>query len=111
MSPLPSGISGYHPGAARMGAQQLYFGQGAPSLLPPQAAGYGFQQQLFPGMRPGGPNFVMPYHLQRQGQPGQRLGGRRGGNGQQVQQPQVTHLILIMSFYRYDVQSSYACNG
>ncbi|KAG7942890.1 hypothetical protein I3843_15G010400 [Carya illinoinensis] len=81
MAPLPSGIPGFHPGAPRFASQQLYFGQGNPGLIPPQPAGYGFQQQLLPGMRPGvSPNFIMPYHLQRQGQPGQRMGVRRGGN-------------------------------
>ncbi|KAH7568119.1 hypothetical protein JRO89_XS07G0240200 [Xanthoceras sorbifolium] len=90
MSPLPSGIPGYHPGAARLGPQQLYFGQGSPGIMPPQPSGYGFQQQMFPGMRPGGPNFIMPYHLQRQGQPGQqRMGVRRNGNPQQMPQPQL----------------------
>ncbi|KAK1554938.1 hypothetical protein Q3G72_019430 [Acer saccharum] len=91
MSPLPSGIPGYHPGAARLGPQQLYYGQGTPGLISPQASGYGFQQQMFPGMRPGGPNFMMPYHLQRQGQPGQQrsMGVRRNGNPQQMQQPQL----------------------
>lgn len=88
MAPLPSGIPGFQPGAPRLAPQQLYFGQGTPGLIPPQAAGYGFQQQLLPGIRPGvGPNFILPYHLQRQGQPGQRMGVRRGGNLQQVQQP------------------------
>ena len=86
MAPLPSG---YHPGAPRFASQQLYYGQGTPGLLPPQPAGYGFQQQLLPGMRPGvAPNFIMQYPLQRQGQSGQRMGVRRGGNIQQVQQQQ-----------------------
>lgn len=85
MTPLPSAIPGYHPGATRLGPQQLYFGQGAPGLVPHQPAGYGFQQQIMPGMRP--PNFIMPYHHQRHGQPGQRI-GVRGGNFQQVQQQQ-----------------------
>ncbi|KAK7315387.1 hypothetical protein VNO77_33933 [Canavalia gladiata] len=89
---LPAGIPGYHPGAPRLAPQQLYFGQGTPSLIPPQPAGYGFQQQLLPGMRPGvAPNFIMPYHLQRQGQPGQRMGVRRVGNLQQAQQNQMLH--------------------
>ncbi|XP_057732174.1 polyadenylate-binding protein 5-like [Arachis stenosperma] len=92
ISPLPSGIPGYHPGAPRLAPQQLYFGQGTPGFMPPQPAGFGFQQQILPGMRPGvAPNFVMPYHLQRQGQPGQRMGIRRGGNLQQVQQNQMLH--------------------
>lgn len=52
-------------------------------------AGFGYQQQLVPGMRPGGapmPNFYMP--MVQQGQQGQRPGGRRGaGPAQQTQQP------------------------
>ncbi|XP_019053791.1 PREDICTED: polyadenylate-binding protein 3 isoform X1 [Nelumbo nucifera] len=86
MAPVPSGMPGFHPGGPRLTPQQLYFGQGT-GLIPPQPAGYGFQQQLLPGIRPGvAPNFIMPYHLQRQGQPGQRMGLRRGGTPQQMQQ-------------------------
>ncbi|KAG5542099.1 hypothetical protein RHGRI_021827 [Rhododendron griersonianum] len=52
-------------------------------------AGFGYQQQLVPGMRPGGapmPNFFLP--MVQQGQQGQRPGGRRGaGPMQQAQQP------------------------
>ncbi|RDY08408.1 Polyadenylate-binding protein 3, partial [Mucuna pruriens] len=87
---LPAGIPGYHPVAPRLTPQQLYFGQGTPGLVPPQPSGYGFQQPLLPGMRPGvAPNFIMPCHLQRQGPPGQRMGARRVGNLQQVQQNQI----------------------
>ncbi|KDP36031.1 hypothetical protein JCGZ_09997 [Jatropha curcas] len=90
LSPLTSGIPGYHPGAPRLAPQQLYFGQGTPGMITPQHAGYGFQQQLLPGVRPGvAPNFIMPYHIQRQGQTGQRMGMRRGGNPQQMQQQQL----------------------
>ncbi|KAM7514647.1 hypothetical protein LguiA_004230 [Lonicera macranthoides] len=101
VTPLPTGMHGFHPGAPRLGApQQLYIGQGAPGLIPPQpAAGYGFQQHLLPGIRP--PSFIMPYHqLQRQGQPGQRLGGRRGGNTPQMQQ-QMMHRNSNAGFNRY----------
>ncbi|KAJ9166859.1 hypothetical protein P3X46_021555 [Hevea brasiliensis] len=88
MSPLPSGIPGYHPGAP----QQLYFGQGTPGMIPAQHAGYGFQQ-LMPGVRPGfASNFIMPYHLQRQGQPGPRMGTRRGGNPHQMRRQQLLHM-------------------
>ncbi|PHT32434.1 Polyadenylate-binding protein 2 [Capsicum baccatum] len=77
----------YPPGAPGIG-QQLFYGQGPPALMPPQA-GFGYQQQLVPGMRPGGapmPNFFMP--MVQQGQQGQRPGGRRGaGPVQQSQQP------------------------
>lgn len=87
---LPSNLPGFHPGAPRLAPQPLYFGQGTPGLIPPQPAGYGFQQQLLPGIRSGvPPNFLMPYPLQRQGQPGQRMGVRRGGTPQQMQQQQV----------------------
>ncbi|KAE9592504.1 hypothetical protein Lal_00028565 [Lupinus albus] len=91
VAPLPAGILGYHPGTPRFTPQQLYYGQGTPGLVPPQPAGYGFQQQLVPGMRPGvSPNYIMPYQLQRQGQPVQRVGVRRAGNNQ-VQQNQMLH--------------------
>lgn len=89
LAPLPS-MAGYHPGPPRLAPQQVFFGQGAPGLIPPQPAGFGFQQQLIPAIRPGVPsNFVMPYHVQRQGQPGQRVGVRRGGMTHQMQQQQV----------------------
>lgn len=93
MSPLASGFPGYHSGPHRLDPQQLYYGQGSPGLLHPQPAGYGYQQQLIPGIRPGvTPNYIMPYNLQRQqGQPGQRMGVRRGGNSQQMLQQQVLH--------------------
>ena len=96
MGPLPSGIPGFHPGAPRLGPPQMYFGQGTPGILPPQAAGFGFQQPILPGMRPGvAPNFVIPYHLQRPGPPGQRMGMRRAGNLQQV--PQQPHPVRHFS--------------
>uniref|UniRef100_A0A1D1XZY9 Polyadenylate-binding protein n=1 Tax=Anthurium amnicola TaxID=1678845 RepID=A0A1D1XZY9_9ARAE len=83
--PMPSPS---FPGAPRLGPQQLYFGQGAPGVIT-QPAAYGYQQQLVPGIRPGmNPNYMMPYHLHRQGQPGQRMGVRRGGTPQQMQQQQ-----------------------
>ncbi|KAH6800228.1 protein 5 [Perilla frutescens var. hirtella] len=84
MSPL---MPGYHNGSPRLAAhQQVYFGQVGPGLIP-QAPGYGFQQQHMPGLQPGVPsNFVMPFQLQQQTQPGQRLGPRRGGNSPQPQQ-------------------------
>lgn len=55
----------------------------------PVQPGFGYQQQLVPGMRPGGtpvPNFFMP--MVQQGQQLQRSGVRRGaGSIQQSQQP------------------------
>ncbi|XVF29887.1 hypothetical protein REPUB_Repub16aG0009200 [Reevesia pubescens] len=99
MSPLASGIPGFHPAAHRLGPQQLYYGQGGNGLLHPQPAGYGFQQQLLPGTRPGvTQNYIMPYNLQRQGQPGQRMGVRRGGNSQQMQQQQMLHCNTNQGF-------------
>ncbi|XP_057490982.1 polyadenylate-binding protein 3-like [Actinidia eriantha] len=92
IAPLPTGMTGFHPGVPTLAPQQLYFGQGTPGLLPHQPAGFSFQQQLLPGMRPSvGPNFILPYHLQRQGQPVQRIGARRGGNPQLMQQQQWMH--------------------
>lgn len=75
----------YPPGAHNIG-QQLFYGQAPPAMIPHQA-GFGYQQQLVPGMRPG-PNFFVPM-VQQQGQQGQpRPGGRRGsGQVQQNQQP------------------------
>ncbi|KAK1316280.1 Polyadenylate-binding protein 2 [Acorus calamus] len=78
----------YPPGNPGFG-QQMFYGQGPPAIIPAQP-GFGYQQPLVPGMRPGGapmPNFFMP--MVQQGQQGQRPGGRRGGVGpvQQNQQP------------------------
>ncbi|KAJ0641150.1 hypothetical protein HanLR1_Chr16g0623971 [Helianthus annuus] len=79
----------FPPGGPGMG-QQMFYGQAQPTFIPPQP-GFGYQQQLVPGMRPGGgplPNFFMP--MVPPGQQGQRPGGRRGGvPGQQNQQQPV----------------------
>ncbi|GLT47315.1 hypothetical protein SLA2020_210200 [Shorea laevis] len=76
----------YPPGGPGIG-QQIFYGQAPPAIIPPQP-GFGYQQQLVPGMRPGGPpmpNFFVP--MVQQGQQGQRPGGRRAGAVQQNQQP------------------------
>ncbi|OAY35493.1 polyadenylate-binding protein 2 [Manihot esculenta] len=71
----------YPPGTPGIG-QQLFYGQGPPAILPPQP-GFGYQQQLVPGMRP---NFFVP--MVQPGQQAQRPGGRRFGAGPvQPQQP------------------------
>ncbi|XVF61210.1 hypothetical protein PTKIN_Ptkin08bG0111900 [Pterospermum kingtungense] len=72
----------YPPGTPGLG-QQLFYGQGPPAIIPPQP-GFGYQQQLVPGLRP---NFFMP--MVQPGQQNQRPGGRRSGAGpmQQAQQP------------------------
>ncbi|KAI3785466.1 hypothetical protein L1987_44584 [Smallanthus sonchifolius] len=75
----------YPPGAPGLG-QQVFYGPAPPAMLHPQA-GFGYQQQLVPGMSPGGlpmSNFFVPV-----AQPGQHLGGRRGPGSvhQQNQQP------------------------
>ncbi|XP_010526963.1 PREDICTED: polyadenylate-binding protein 2-like [Tarenaya hassleriana] len=66
----------YPPAGPGIG-QQIFYGQAPPSTMIPPQPGFGYQQQLVPGMRPGGspvPNFFMPMV-----QPGQqRPGGRRG---------------------------------
>lgn len=105
---LPTSLSAYHhPGAPRLAPQQLFYGQGPHGLIPPQPAGFGYQQQLLPGIRPGMaqmPNFLLPFHLQRQGQQGQRIGGRRGGTQQQLQQQQQQQQLLQRNAnqgYRY----------
>ncbi|MBA0751472.1 hypothetical protein Gogos_000393 [Gossypium gossypioides] len=75
----------YPPGGPGLG-QQIFYGQAPPAMFPQH--GFGYQQQLVPGMRPGGapmPNFFVP--MVQQGQQGQRPGGRRAGAGQQSQQP------------------------
>ncbi|OIW10387.1 hypothetical protein TanjilG_05535 [Lupinus angustifolius] len=86
-TPVAPRMQLYPPGAPGLGQQFLY-GQGPPAIIPPQA-GFGYQQQLVPGMRPGGgpmPSFFLP--MVQQGQQGQRPGGRRGaGSVQQPQQP------------------------
>ncbi|XP_015892862.2 polyadenylate-binding protein 8 [Ziziphus jujuba] len=76
----------YPPGGPGIG-QQIFYGQAPPAIIPSQP-GFGYQQQLVPGMRPGGgpmPNFFVP--MVQQGQQGQRPGGRRAGAVQQNQQP------------------------
>nr|GMC53760.1 polyadenylate-binding protein 2-like [Ipomoea batatas] len=81
----------YPPGAPGIG-QQLFYGQAPPAMIPHQA-GFGYQQQLVPGMRPGGapmPNFFVP--IVQQGQQAQRPGGRRG-SGPVQQAPQTMPLM------------------
>ncbi|KAK1405757.1 putative polyadenylate-binding protein 8-like [Heracleum sosnowskyi] len=83
----------YPPGAASFG-QQIFYGQG-PVAINPSQAGFGYQQQLAPALRPGGgpiPNLYMPMVP-----PGQRPGGRRGaGPAQQTQQaiPVLQHQMM-----------------
>ncbi|XP_042433153.1 polyadenylate-binding protein 2-like isoform X1 [Zingiber officinale] len=78
----------YPHGAPGLG-QPLFYGQPPPALVP--QPGFGFQQHLVPGMRPGAapfPNFFMP--MIQPGQQVQRPGGRRGASGpihQNQQQP------------------------
>jgi hypothetical protein len=76
--------------------------------------GFGYQQQLVPGMRPGGApmaNFFVP--MVQQGQQGQRPGGRRAGAVQQTQQPvplmqqQVDSVFLLLfPLHLYDLYQS-----
>ncbi|XP_076936374.1 polyadenylate-binding protein 2-like [Bidens hawaiensis] len=101
----------YPPGGPGMG-QQLFYGQAPPAIIPPQA-GFGYQQQLVPGMRPGGgpmPNFFVP--VVQQGQQDQRLGGRRGtGPVQQNQQPvpMMQHQMVPRGrMYRYPARDTNA---
>jgi len=84
----------------------MFIGHNGQGLVPSQPMGYGYQVQFMPGMRPGAgpPNFMMPFPLQRQTQPGPRVGFRRGANNmqQQFQQQQVKFLSLVlMSFSKF----------
>ncbi|KAE8691527.1 Polyadenylate-binding protein 4 [Hibiscus syriacus] len=75
----------YPPGGPGVG-QQIFYGQGPLTMFP--QPGFGYQQQLVPGMRPGGdpiPNFFVP--ALQQVQQGQHPGGTRSGTVQQSQQP------------------------
>ncbi|KAM1118930.1 hypothetical protein ACFX2I_043187 [Malus domestica] len=94
----------YPPGAPGLG-QQFMYGQAPPAIIPPQA-GFGYQQQLVPGLRPGGapmPNFFVP--MVQQGQQGQRPGGRRGAGPVQPNQQPVPmmqqHMLPRGRVYRY----------
>ncbi|KAM7470648.1 hypothetical protein LguiA_008831 [Lonicera macranthoides] len=85
-SSVPPRMPMFPPGGPGLG-QQVFYGQAPPAFIPPQP-GFGYQQQLVPGMRPGGApmqNFFVPMGAQQ----GQHPGGRRSGAvpGQQGQQP------------------------
>jgi len=93
-----------YPPMAPLG-QQLFYGQAPPAMMPPQP-GYGFQQQLVPGMRPGGAhmqNYFVP--VVQQGQHGPRPGIRRSGagsaQGQQTPQPYQQQMLPRGRVYRY----------
>uniref|UniRef100_A0A0E0DFV4 Polyadenylate-binding protein n=1 Tax=Oryza meridionalis TaxID=40149 RepID=A0A0E0DFV4_9ORYZ len=93
-----------YPPMAPLG-QQLFYGQAPPAIMPPQP-GFGFQQQLVPGMRPGGahmPNYFVP--VVQQGQQGPRPGIRRSGagsaQGQQSTQPFQQQMLPRGRVYRY----------
>ncbi|TQE10688.1 hypothetical protein C1H46_003591 [Malus baccata] len=103
-SVAPRGMPMYPPGAPGLG-QQFMYGQAPPAIIPPQA-GFGYQQQLVPGLRPGGgpmPNFFVP--MVQQGQQGQRPGGRRGAGPVQPNQQPVPmmqqHMLPRGRVYRY----------
>ncbi|KAK3144322.1 hypothetical protein QOZ80_4AG0311510 [Eleusine coracana subsp. coracana] len=86
-----------------MAPQQLFYGQAPPTMIPPQP-GFGFQQQLVPGMRPGGPhmpNYFVP--VVQQGQQGPRPGMRRSGGaqGQQPAQSFQQQMLPRGRMYRY----------
>ncbi|KAL3651754.1 poly(A) binding protein Pab2 [Castilleja foliolosa] len=82
----------FSPGGPGLG-QQIFYGQPPPAIIPPQH-GFGYQQQLVPGMRPGGPlmpNMFMP--MVQQGQLGPRPGGRRSNAVPMQQGPQPVPLM------------------
>lgn len=94
----------FPPGAPGLG-NQMFYGQ-APPMMPPQG-GFGYQQQLVPGMRPGSapvPNFFLPAMMAHQ--QAQRSGGRRGPGPVQPNQPPVPMMQQQMvprggRIYRY----------
>ncbi|KAK4491119.1 hypothetical protein RD792_001843 [Penstemon davidsonii] len=95
----------YAPGGPGLG-QQMFYGH-PPAMIPPQP-GFGYQQQLVPGMRPGGslmPNMFVP--MVQQGQQGPRPGGRRSNAVPMQQQgPQPVPVMHQQMFprgrgYRY----------
>uniref|UniRef100_A0A0D6QUW5 Polyadenylate-binding protein n=1 Tax=Araucaria cunninghamii TaxID=56994 RepID=A0A0D6QUW5_ARACU len=89
---LPTRLPIYPPGGPGI-SQPMFYGQGPPTIMPPQAAGFGYQQQLVHGMRPGSapiPNFYLPLV---QAQQGQRPAGRRAGAAPIQQQQQQLPLL------------------
>nr|XP_018461523.1 PREDICTED: polyadenylate-binding protein 4 [Raphanus sativus] len=70
------------PGGGPGLGQPMFYGQGPPQMIPHQA-GYGYQPQMVPGMRPG---YFGP--MMQPGQQGPRPGGRRSGDGPMRHQPQ-----------------------
>ncbi|GLJ36767.1 hypothetical protein SUGI_0740600 [Cryptomeria japonica] len=103
---MPTRLPIYPPGGPGL-SQPMFYGQGPPALMPPQAAGFGYQQQLVPGMRPGNapiPNFYLPLV---QPQQGQRSNVRRSGAApiqqQQQQMPLIPQQMLPRNnrVYRY----------
>ncbi|CAI9765583.1 unnamed protein product [Fraxinus pennsylvanica] len=74
----------YAPGGPGLG-QHIFYGQPPPAMIPPQP-GFGYQQQLVPGMRPGGP--LMPNVFLPMVQQGPRPGGRRSNTVPMQQNPQ-----------------------
>jgi polyadenylate-binding protein len=66
--------------------------------------GFGFQPQMVPGMRPGGPmpNFFVPFVQPGQQEP--RPGGRRGGSASMHQNQQampVMHNQVLFILFHY----------
>ncbi|KAI3726664.1 hypothetical protein L1987_66463 [Smallanthus sonchifolius] len=86
----------YPPGGPGLG-QQLYYGPAPPAMLHPQA-GFGYQQQLVPGMRPGVlpmSNFFVPVAQQ-----GQHFGGRRGPGSVHQQNQQSVPMMPQQTYPR-----------
>ena len=74
--------------------------------------GFGYQQQIVPGMRPAGgpmPNFFVPLVQQGSQQQAQRPVGRRGGQGpgQLMQQPLhfLPHQVGLSWYFLETIQS------
>lgn len=101
----------YAPGGPGLG-QHIFYGQPPPAMIPPQP-GFGYQQQLVPGMRPAGPlmpNVFLP--LVQQGQQGPRPGGRRSNTVPMQQNPQPVPVMqqqvfnaLTCAFFLFNLQT------
>ncbi|EYU37653.1 hypothetical protein ABFS82_02G036600 [Erythranthe guttata] len=72
--------------------QQIFYGQPPPAIIP--QPGFGYQQQLVPGMRPAGPfmqNMFVPFV--QQGHQGPHPGGRRNNAFPMQQGPQPVQIM------------------
>ncbi|KAL1221757.1 Polyadenylate-binding protein 2 [Cardamine amara subsp. amara] len=106
----------YPPGGPGIG-QQMFYGQ-APHAIIPSQAGYGYQQQLVPGMRPGGAlmhNFFMPMVQKGQQRPGgiqqsQHQMHPRGRNECSDTRKAVVVVVLLMDLECFHTRCLLTCH-